>query len=234
VRRLWAVATLAAALLSGPHDAAAQADVALVLAVDVSGSVNEARFRLQREGIAATFESEELMAILSGGKHRAIEIAIVEWAEEQQVILPWTLLRSREDLATVAARLRTADRSWVHNETDPGAAIAAAVKLLDHAPLVPDRKVIDMSGDGKQNVGDVPAAVSRDAAVAREITINGLPITSGGEPAVDKRYSANVDGGPGAFVVVADGFGTFAEAFRQKLLLEIAGMVPRPQLADGR
>src|SRR5689334_16458556 len=95
-----------------------RADVALVLAVDVSGSVDDNRFKLQREGIASALDSEELAAAVSTGANRTIEVAVIDWAEEQQVVVPWTVLRERRDLAALASRIRGARRSWVHTMTD--------------------------------------------------------------------------------------------------------------------
>jgi hypothetical protein len=228
--RTFCAAIVLVAILVAPAGAVeAQADVALVLAVDVSGSVNEARFTLQREGIVAALDSAAFAAIVAGGSRGTIEIAVVEWAEEQAVILPWTVVRGREDLAAVARRLREADRAWVHTKTDPGGGIAGAAALFGGAPLLADRKVIDVSGDGQQNAGEVPTSVARDIAIAQEIAINGLAITSGEEPHVDEWYRANVVGGVGSFVVVADGFEAFAEAFQRKVMLEVAG--PRPTTA---
>ncbi len=226
MRLFLVAAALAAALLGGERSAVAQADVALVLAVDVSGSVSDERFKLQREGIAKALDSDDVAAVVSSGNHRAIEIAVIEWAEEQALIVPWTVVRSRQDLAEVALRLRSMPRSWVHTRTDPSGGIAAADALFTKAPLQPERKVIDVSGDGEQNAGEIPTTEARDAAIARDITINGLPITSGDDPHVDDWYRANVVGGPGHFMVVADGFDAFADAFRRKLTIEIAGSAP--------
>ena len=147
------------------------------------------------------------------------------------MVLPWSILLGRQDLAAAAQLLRSAPRSWVHTKTDPGGGIAAAADLMGHAPLPADRQVIDVSGDGAQNTGEITAAEARDGAIARGITINGLPITSGEEPHVDDWYRANVVGGPGAFMVVADGFDAFAAAFRRKLQTEVAGLAPYPTLA---
>lgn len=229
--RLLLLAALAAAMLSGSAARAAQADVALVLAVDVSGSVNDDRFTLQREGIAQALDSDDFAAIVSSGGHGAIEIAVVEWAEEQTVVVPWVVVRGREELAQIAERLRSAPRSWVHTRTDPSGGIAAADALFPKAPLTPEREVIDVSGDGEQNAGEIPSAEARDAAVARGITINGLPITSGDDLHVDDWYRANVVGGPGHFMVVADGFDAFADAFRRKLTIEVAGAAPAARFA---
>jgi hypothetical protein len=231
VRHVLVAAALAAALMGGAQRAAAQADVALVLAVDVSGSVSEQRFKLQREGIAQALDSDDLAAVVSAGANRAIEIAVVEWAEEQAVIVPWTVVRNRQELAQVAERLRSMPRSWVHTRTDPSGGIAAAQSLLAKAPLAPERRVIDVSGDGEQNTGEISTTEARDAAIARDITINGLPITSGDQPHVDEWYRRNVVGGPGHFMVVADGFDAFADAFRRKLTLEVAGAAPAARFA---
>jgi uncharacterized protein DUF1194 len=232
--RLWLAGALAVVAAGAPRGVAAEAveaDVALVLAIDVSGSVNDDRFALQRNGVAAALESDDFAAVLSGGAHQTIEIAVVEWAEEQNVVLPWTILHSREDLASLAGRLRRAGRSWVHTKTDPGGGIAAANLLFSSRPLPADRQVIDVSGDGRQNTGEIATAEARDAAVARGVTVNGLPITLGEEPHIDEWYRANVVGGPGAFLVVADGYEDFAAAFRQKLTLEVAGLAPSRRLA---
>lgn len=230
--RAWCLAAaLAATLLSGPRHASAQADVALVLAVDVSGSVSDARFKLQREGIAGAIDSDAFEQAVLGGANRTIEIAVVEWAEEQEIVVPWTIIHGRDELTKLALRLRGAGRAWVHTKTDVGGGIAAAADLLAKAPLAAERKVIDVSGDGQQNTGEIPAAEARDAAVAREITVNGLPITSGDEPHVDDWYRANVVGGPRSFLIVADGYDAFAEAFRQKLTLEVASAAPQTLFA---
>ena len=230
--RGWCLAAaLAVAVALAPGQACAQADVALVLAVDVSGSVNEARFKLQREGIAGALDSEGFERAILGGIHQTVEIAVVEWAEEQEVIVPWTVVHGRSELAKLALQVRQANRAWVHTKTDAGGGIAAAARLFADAPLTAERQVIDVSGDGQQNCGEIPATEARDAAVAMGITVNGLPITSGDEPHVDDWYRTNIVGGPRSFLIVADGYEAFAEAFRQKLTLEVARSVPKGLLA---
>jgi hypothetical protein len=231
----WSAVFAAAIALAAPIGAASgsdRADVALVLAVDVSGSVDDNRFRLQREGIAAALDSDEMAAVVSKGIHQTIEVAVIEWAEEQRVIVPWTVLRGRGDLAVFAGLVRSAGRSWLHSGTDPAGGTAAADKLIAVKPVASDRRVIDVSGDGRQNTGKVTTADARDAAVSHDITLNGLPITSGDERDLDDWYRANVVGGPGAFLIVANGYEAFAEAFRQKLMLEVAGWAPSSRLAS--
>ena len=223
---------LVVAAFSPGRAAEAQADVALVLAIDVSASVDDRRFALQRDGVAAALESSDFAALVSGGAHGTVEIAVVEWAEEQSVVLPWTVVRNRADLAAAASRVRRAARSWVHTKTDPAGGIAAADLLFPSAPMAAERRVIDVSGDGRQNSGEIPTAEARDTAVAHDITVNGLPITLGDDPHVDDWYRQNVIGGTGAFVVVADGYDAFAAAFRRKLALEVAGGNPALTLAS--
>ena len=230
----WLAAALAVAL-GMPLGASAgsdRADVALVLAIDVSGSVDDNRFRLQREGIAAALESEELAAAVSNGVNQTIEVAVVEWAEEQRQLVPWTVLRGRDDLEALATRLRSASRSWVHTMTDPGGGIAAAERLFADQPFVALRQVIDVSGDGRQNTGEVATADARDAAMSHGLTVNGLPIASHDEPGIVDWYRTNVVGGPGAFLVAADSYDAFATAFQQKLRLEITGLVPSRKLTQ--
>jgi uncharacterized protein DUF1194 len=229
-RRLG-VAALAGSLLLATHPAAAQADLALVLAVDVSSSVDETRFQLQREGIAEGLLSRPVLDAVVGGPYRTIELAIVEWSEGQTVLIDWTIIRNHADLDAVAQILRSKARPGVGWKTNIGGAIAQAVALFDSAPLPADRKVIDVSGDGQQNDGKIPAERARDAAVGKEITINGLPITSGDEPEVDRWYRDHVVGGTGAFVVVANGHDNFADAMRMKLVFEIVGLSPPLSLA---
>jgi hypothetical protein len=231
----WAV-LCAAALLGASPAARAQrtVDVALVLAVDVSSSVDDDRFKLQREGIAAALDSDDFAAVVSGGASQTIEIAVLEWAEEQRVVVPWTVVHGRADLAELALRLRRSERVWLHPKTDPAGGIAAADRLFASMPRSAARQVIDVSGDGRQNTGEISTIESRDAAVARGATVNGLPIVLGDDPNVDGWYRDNVIGGPGAFLIVANGYEAFADAFRQKVTLEIAGLVPPQRFATAR
>ena len=197
-------------------NAQSHADLALVLAVDVSGSISEGRFHLQREGIAQALEgmSEEVGS-------ETIELAVLEWSAKTAVIVPWTVLRSSDDLRAIAALLRTQPRTDA-NITDVGLGISAATDLMETVPVPADRMIIDVSGDGIQNNGDLPADKARDIAVSRGITVNGLPITEGGDADLDKWYQEHVVGGDHAFLIVANTWNDFARAMRQKLTLEVA------------
>jgi hypothetical protein len=221
--RTLVVAALTCGLSLATRPAAAQADLALVMAVDVSSSVNEERFSLQREGIANGLESNEILNAIAGGPHQTIELAIVEWSERQYVVVDWTIIHRRADLDAVLHALRNNPRPNAGFKTNVAGGIVAAIALFDSAPLLADRKIIDVSGDGQQNDGNLAAEAARDAAIAKDITVNGLPITSGDEPEVDRWYKAHVVGGDGAFMVVANGHDGFSEALRKKLSLEVAG-----------
>lgn len=234
IARLLAAIALVCGLLTAVQSAAAQADLALVIAVDVSSSVNDERFHLQREGIAAGLESRAVLAAAAAGPRRTIEIAIVEWSEQQTVLVDWTVIHSASDVRTVAQALREKARPQVGWRTDVAGGINKAVALFDSAPLVADRRVIDVSGDGEQNSGKIAAALARDAALAQDITINGLPITSGDEPDVDHWYKDHVVGGSGAFMVVANGHDKFSDAMRMKLAAEVAGRMPPVWFAQAR
>jgi len=229
--RTMALAGAACALLLAARPASAQADLALVMAVDVSSSVDDGRFSLQREGIASGLESQEILNAIAGGPHRTIELAIVEWSERQYVVVDWTVIHGRADLEAVLQALRTNPRPQVGFKTNVAGGMIEAIAMFDSAPLAADRRVIDVSGDGQQNEGNLTAEEARDAAVARDITINGLPITSGDEPEVDRWYGAHVIGGDGAFLIVANGHEAFSAAMRKKLTLEVAGATRRRQLA---
>jgi hypothetical protein len=224
IARTIAAAVLACGIFLAVRPAAAQADIALVLAVDVSSSINEERFGLQREGIAKGLESVEILNAIAGGPHQTIELAVIEWSESQHVVVDWTIIRSRADLEAVVKALRTSPRPNVGYKTNVAGGIVNAAGMFETAPLLADRKIIDVSGDGQQNDGKLAAELARDSAVAQDITINGLPITSGEEPEVDRWYRTHVVGGDGAFMIVANGHDGFADAMRRKLSLEVAGV----------
>jgi hypothetical protein len=231
--RLLGAITIVGGLLLAAQGALAQADVALVMAVDVSSSVTDERFQLQRDGIAQSLESRAVLDAIAGGPSQTIELAIIEWSEEQTVLLDWTIIRTPGDLDQVVRALHTTLRPKVGWKTDLGGGIAKAVAMLDSAPLAASRRIIDVSGDGQQNCGHISADQARNTALAKDITINGLPITSGDEPEVDHWYQEHVIGGEGAFMIVANGHDRFADAMRRKLTLEIAGLAPLARFARG-
>jgi hypothetical protein len=230
---------LAAALLLAfawvAHAAAqAQVDLNLVLAVDVSGSVNAARYELQRQGYAAAFRDPLVVQAIAAGTHQAIAVAMVQWTGPtlHVVVVDWTLVRDRASADSLAATFAAMPRQLFGGGTSLSGAIDFAMQLLPRSPYRGERRVIDVSGDGANNRGR-PAAMARDEAVQAGVVINGLPIL-GLEPDLDGYYRDNVIGGPGAFVIAAQGYDTFAEAIRDKLVNEIAGRGPAPSFDYAR
>jgi hypothetical protein len=215
---LLALAVLAAA--SGPLRAE-EVDVALVLAVDVSGSIDTERFNVQRDGYAAAFSNPQVLQAISTGAHGAIAVTFVEWSgpghEEQTV--GWTVLRDAGSSADFGSAIKAAGRAY-SDWTSISAALDFSVGLLRRSGHTADRLVIDVSGDGPNNSGR-PVEPARDDAVAAGITINGLPITET-QPNLDEYYRSSVVGGDGAFVIVVEDFDSFAKGVLSKLVREIA------------
>src|SRR5579859_1941429 len=205
-------------------------DVALVLAVDVSSSVDEGRFRLQQSGYAVAFRSPLVQAALLSGPAHAIAVAYVQWAgaNTQHLVVDWTLVDSETASRALADRIVASER-YGEGSTSISGAITFAMELLGDSPYPADRRIIDVSGDGSNNSGRM-AHLARDQAVAKGIIINGLPILAV-EPQLDRYYRDNVIGGPGAFLVSATSFETFAAAIVNKLVREVAA-VPSPATGD--
>jgi hypothetical protein len=232
MRRRSLLATLATTPALAP--AAAQSapepvDVLLVLAVDVSRSIDEDEARLQREGYRNAVSDPRVVDAIRRGMIGAIGLAYVEWAgfEFQRLVLPWTRIATQADADRWSSALAEAPRtslSW----TSISGGIDFSRRALDDAPFEATRRVIDVSGDGVNNSGR-PAELARDEAVAAGIVINGLPIvndrpTFGRMPSIplDQYFAQSVIGGPGAFLVVAEDFESFGTAVRRKLIREIA------------
>ena len=201
-----------------------QVDLALVLAADCSGSVSNEEYALQQQGYADAFRQREVIKAIRSGIHGTIAVCYFQWSgySLQTPIIPWAALRSDESIATFATALQHAERRLYSGGTAPGGAMAFGRMLLDDMPWTAARKVIDISGDGRTNTGPSPEQ-DRAAALARGITINGLPIENQ-EPDLEEYYRQHVIGGPGAFLVPARDFEAFKEAIRRKLVQEIAGI----------
>ncbi len=220
-------------LLPVPGRAAEPVDVALVLLSDVSCSIDDSEFRLEKQGYAVALQDKRVLDAIAGGPTGAIAIAYVEFAgpEEVTTVLDWHTVRTAADALALATEIEKAPRSaW--GRTSISAGIDHSVSLLSEISVEPARRVIDVAGDGTNNGGrDVQAA--RDDALAKGIAINGLAIINdnpanlmyahvqppGGLPA---WYQANVTGGPGSFVLEVHSFQTFRDAMIRKLLSEIA------------
>lgn len=201
-------------------------DVLLVLAVDASGSVNETRFELQKQGYAAAFRNPRVIAAVTNGAHHAIAVTMVQWTGPRLhvEVVDWTRISDAASAESLAAAIAATPRRLFGGGTSLSGAIDDGASLLAASPYRGDRRVIDVSGDGSNNAGR-PAADARDAAVRAGIIINGLPITWI-EPGLDSYYRDNVIGGQGAFVVSVDSYDNFADAILNKLVTEIAGTAP--------
>ena len=220
----------------GAAGAPVAVDAAVVLAADVSRSIDEGEFVLERRGYAEAIESQRLLDAISTGPHGAIALSYVEWAGEgeQKVVVDWTVIRNQADARAFAAALAAAPRSFL-GRTAIGSAIDFAFSLFAENAFETDRRVIDVSGDGTSNQGRL-VGDARDAAVASGAIINGLAIFNrraaaiGGYLALHTNppgglgqyYRENVIGGPGAFVEPIDDFDSFGEAMVRKLVKEIA------------
>lgn len=220
-----------AALLATPAHAVEEVDVELLLMVDVSRSMSAAELELQRQGYVEALRSDGLAAALGRSLTGKIAVAYVEWAGEkrQRIVQDWVLIESRDDLLAVADVLEN-DRSTTQSRTSISGALRYGGAYLDANDFNGMRRVIDISGDGPNNQGGTVTA-TRDAVVARGVTINGLPLmTQDGVfmriPDLDAYYENCVIGGPGAFLVPVYKWEDFGRAVTQKLVLEIAGLPP--------
>jgi Protein of unknown function (DUF1194) len=224
--------------------AAEQVDLLLVLAADVSRSIDSEKFQLQRDGYAAAITDPRVLEAIKSGRTGRIGVSFVEWSglTSQRVVIDWTTISDAESAKNFADRLLEAPRSFA-DRTSISSAIEFAMAHLARAPFESARHTIDVSGDGTNNSGG-EVTQARDAAVAQGATINGLVILSetplawnpdhtnpaGG---LENYYRNNVIGGPGAFVMAAEGFNSFGRAIVKKMIAEVAqaDQVMRPTLA---
>ena len=218
-------------------------DLLLVLAADVSRSIDAAKFQLQRDGYAAAVADPRVLETIRAGRNGRIGLTFMEWSGigAQRVVIDWMLISDAESAKAFGDRLLESPRSFA-DRTSISGAIEFAMAQLGRAPFAARRQAIDVSGDGTNNSGRDVAEL-RDQAVAKGITINGLAILSetplpwnpehtnppGG---LDHYYRTNVIGGPGAFVMVAKNFDSFGEAIISKLVAEVAqAREPRSRMA---
>lgn len=243
IRKLACLVLLSSALFARqPWATLLEVDLELILAVDVSRSIDEDEARLQREGYVRAWRDPRIARAIQNGPLGRIAVAYVEWAgtQYQQIIVNWTLIKDAAGAQAFADAIERSPRiaeSW----TSISAALDFCVPMFNNA-YEGTRRVIDVSGDGSNNRGR-PIRSARDDAIARGITINGLPIVNdrpspfgfAAEKDLDKYYEQNVIGGPGAFMTVAIGFDTFAQAVLTKLIKEIANLPAgvRPEDAFG-
>jgi hypothetical protein len=219
--------------------AAEEVDLLLVLASDVSRSVDHPKFLLQREGYAAAISDPHVLDAIKSGPHQRIALCFVEWSGfgAQKLVIDWSLVDGPDAARKFGDQLLELPRSFA-DRTSISGGIEFAAAQLERAPFASARRTIDVSGDGTNNAGrDVKLA--RDEVIAKGIVINGLVILSdrpvpwnaehtnppGG---LEKYYQDNVVGGPGAFVLVAENFNSFGRAIIKKLIAEIALLPAEP------
>ena len=228
---LGSLAATAASTAPTATRAETPVDLQLVLAVDVSRSIDEVEAELQRRGYIEALTNDRVIDAILSGENRRIAVCYTEWAgtHYQVVVLDWAVIDSPSAARRFADKLAEAPRqsqSW----TAVGAALAHAGQRFDNSGFVSKRRVIDVSGDGRTNDGP-PAELVRDRLGQLGIVVNGLPVmmnrTNFGRPpdlTLDKYYEENVIGGPGSFMIVADDFDHFGRAVRTKLVREISGV----------
>ncbi len=211
-------------------------DLELILAVDVSGSVDDEEAQLQRAGYVAAITDDKVLRAIKSGRLGRIAVAYVEWAGQgiSRTVIDWTVIDGPSAARDFADRL-DAQLPVIELWTSISGVIDYGLDLFDLSPHRGKRRVLDISGDGPNNDGG-PVTFSRDKAVKAGIIINGLPIINNRPsrygtlpmPNLDNYYRDCVIGGFGAFIVVANTFHDFARAIRRKLVLEIAGLSPGP------
>ena len=198
-------------------------DLALVLAVDCSYSVDSVEYKLQMEGLARAFRDPEVIAAIASGPKRRIAISVVQWsdANSQVVVVPWTILSGETSATSLSSRIAQVRRQTNAGRTSITTMIKKGSEMLSHLPFFAERKVIDISADGYNNNGGDPFPV-RNIVVASGITINGLVVTNE-SITLDKYFKIYITGGPGHFVMVANDYQSYGIAIRRKLILEILG-----------
>lgn len=264
VFRLLGAAALAVAVAAGgvaiaqkgaaPKGGANAVDLELVLAVDISRSMDEQEHALQRDGYVQAFRHDDVIQALLAGPHGKIAVTYMEWASGTYQIIPWTIIDSKQ--ASLAFAQKLADEP-VNGEsrTSISNALYAAEKLIDENDITSSRRAIDVSGDGANNSGG-PIEEARDFVIKQGITINGLPIlleqndnVGGGggggfggpggfgrgfiTPHLDRYYKGCVIGGQGAFIAPVFSLQQLSATIRKKLVLEIAGLDSDPGRIPG-
>jgi len=213
--------------------AAEQTDLLLVLAMDVSRSMDQAKFLLQRQGYAAAISNPQVLNAIQTGPHQKIALCFIDWSGpfEQKLVVDWTIIDGPAAASRFGDLIAQARRPF-YNSTSIGAAINFATAQLARAPFEAERQAIDVSGDGTNNAGP-DVQFFRDQAIAKGILINGIVILTdiafapnprhtnppGG---IEKYYRDNVIGGAGSFVMVAEDYNSFGRAMVKKLIAEIA------------
>jgi hypothetical protein len=204
-------------------------DVALVLSVDASGSIDTEEFALQREGIAGAVTDAEVLGAIMGGRHGRIAITLIEWGSPGMPahVVDWHIVGDAGSAGAFADAVRSAPRA-MQSYNAIGDGMQLGIGLIETCPCAPTRRVIDVSGDNPDMRSNVPSPLARDMAVKAGITVNALAILQdgrlgpNGKPWLVEVYEQQVIGGFAAFVIPAQTRADFARALRQKLIQEIA------------
>lgn len=230
-RVLLSGALIALTPLAAPRATAAEAvDVELVLAVDVSLSMSPDELDIQRRGYASALTDPAVIQAIRDGAHGKIAVTYFEWAgnTSQHIIVPWTVIATREDAERFARQLSARPPNSARRTSISGA-LEFGGDLFAESSFQSPKRVIDISGDGPNNQG-APVDITRNAVLKQGITINGLPLMTNGGLAsaydvgdLDRYYTDCVIGGPGAFMIPVNDWSQFPEAIRRKLVLELAG-----------
>jgi Protein of unknown function (DUF1194) len=221
VRMLAIAALLVTITFPATGGGGSNVDLALVLAVDCSDSVDRREFRLQIDGLAQAFRSPDVIGAIQSGPNGRIAVALFEWSDfyQKALVVEWTIIDSPASAEAVARRIEQARRVAIGG-TSISTGIAGGIEVLSTVPWRTGRRVIDVSGDGTNNAGE-RSDVARDRALALGIVVNGLAIINN-IPGLTIYYQENVIGGPGNFVIEAKDYEAFADAIRRKLLREIS------------
>lgn len=224
---IFSVSILSGLERSGPATPALGAspivDLALILAVDCSFSVDANEYALQMEGMARAFRDPEVIDAIKNGPSGRIAVSVVQWSDidNQVVVVPWTIVANSNSAAGLAAHISRSPRLTAFGGTSITSMIKRGARMLTNLPFFAERKVIDIAADGRNNNGGDPRPV-RKSVGANGITINGLAIINE-VVTLDKYFEIYVTAGPGNFVVVANDYKAYAEAIKRKLIMEILG-----------
>jgi len=208
-------------------------DTALVISIDVSSSVNDERYRLQLEGIAAALEDPGVITSVLSGPIGNIAVAVVTWADDPRLAIPWTIISSAQEAAKMANRIRSLPPQDGKFTCLGGMMRYTADKVLFRLPVPATKIVVDVSGDGADNCSaEGLLSNARQDLISAGATINGLPILEGPtSEGLEDWYRNNVIGGNSAFIMPANGYSDFERAFRQKFIIEMSALKFGP-LAD--
>lgn len=218
--------------------AAQDVEVELVLMADASGSIDAAEIEFQRQGYATALQDPQVLGAIANSAYGRIAVTYVEWASAgaEDVVVPWRIIDGPESAAAFAAEFEGRPRR-AFGRNSIGSALMFGTRLIETNEFEGWRKVIDFSGDSANNWNGPSIAEGRAAALEAGITINGLPIlcrfcSRPGVGDLERLYEERIIGGPGAFVITADGMDSLADAIRRKLILEIGGEMPAHTVAE--